>query len=62
MHQLHNQQQQLNRNAQFGMMLHNGDMALATTKVEPLEHNAELGIYLQQTNLDGEGPREIYFA
>jgi len=44
------------------MMLHNGDMPMTATKVEPLEHNAELGIYMQQTNFDGEGPREIYFA
>lgn len=37
-------------------------MASAGSKVEPLEHNADLGIYLQQTNFDGESPREFYYA
>ena len=30
--------------------------------IEPLEHNTELGVYVSQSNNDGDGQREIYFA
>lgn len=31
-------------------------------KIEPLENNSELGVYLKQNNHDGDGARDIYFA
>ena len=50
--------------AQLGMLqgMHNGEMAMHDQKIEPLEHNAELGVFLRQTQQDGDGPRDIYFA
>ena len=45
----------------------NGDMAIhdqnliKDQKIEPLEHNAELGVFLRQTQQDGDS-RDIYFA
>lgn len=42
----------------------NGEMAIHDQnhqKIEPLEHNADLGVYLRQTPSDGDS-RDIYFA
>lgn len=49
--------------AQLGMLgMPNGELALHEPKIEPLENNSELGVYLKQTNQDGDGARDIYFA
>ena len=42
----------------------NGEMAIHDQnqqKIDPLEHNAELGVFLRQTPSDGDS-RDIYFA
>lgn len=40
----------------LGMMpgLHNSEISMHEQRIEPLEHNAELGVYLKQTNQDSE--------
>lgn len=41
---------------------HNSDIPMASQKIEPLEHNTELGVYLRQPNQESDGARDIYFA
>ena len=43
--------------------MHNGELqGMHEQRIEPLEHNSELGVYLRQTNQDGDCARDIYFA
>ena len=43
--------------------MHNGELqGMHEQRIEPLEHNSELGVNLMQTNQDGDCTRDIYFA
>ena len=42
--------------------IHNGELALQDQKIEPLEHNEELGVYVKQSGQDQDFSKDTFFA